>query len=104
MALVEDCLYNYYENSASVTRLKTYESLMSSLKGKEECVKLLDEYVIKDFAKALKFKIFNEYGIFEYNIDEATIDDIRPLGKGKRYFKTEETKKNFILQYIMRNI
>ena len=60
-----------------------------------------DIYSTEDYAKfeSLKFKIFNEYGIFEYNIDEATIDDIRPLGKGKRYFKTEETKKNFILQY-----
>ena len=60
-----------------------------------------DIYSTEDYAKfeSLKFKIFNEYGIFEYNADEATIENIRPLGKGKRYFKTEETKKKFIVQY-----
>ena len=60
-----------------------------------------DIYSTEDYAKfeSLKFKIFNEYGIFEYDKEESTIEDIRPLGKGKRYFKTEAAKEKFIAQY-----
>jgi len=60
-----------------------------------------DIYSTEDYAKfeSLKFKIFDEYGIYQYDKEEATIEDIRPLGKGKRYFKTEEAKEKFIVQY-----
>ncbi|MBQ3182489.1 MAG: hypothetical protein IJB57_02360 [Clostridia bacterium] len=58
-------------------------------------------YSTEDYAKfeALKFKIYSEYGIYRYNKEEATIAHIRPLGKGKRYFKTEKSKDKFIVQY-----
>ena len=66
-----------------------------------------DIYSTEDYAKfeALKFKIYDEYGIYEYDKDDATIEDIRPLGKGKRYFKTERAKEKFIIQYkkLMQN-
>lgn len=60
-----------------------------------------DIYSTEDYARfeALKFKIFNEYGIYEYDKEEAAIEDIRPLGKGKRYFKSEKSKDKFIAQY-----
>lgn len=67
-----------------------------------------DIYTTEDYAKfeTLKFKIYNEYGIYEYDKYDASIEDIRPLGKGKRYFKTEKSKENFIMQYkkLMQNI
>ena len=58
-------------------------------------------YSTEDYAKfeSLKFKIYDEYGIYEYNKETASIEDIRPLGKGKRYFKTEQSKEKFIAQY-----
>ena len=58
-------------------------------------------YSTEDFAKfeALKFKIYDEYGIYESHEEEPTIEDIRPLGKGKRYFKSEKSKEKFILKY-----
>ena len=58
-------------------------------------------YSTEDYAKfeALKFKIYDEYGIYEHNREEPTIQEIRPLGKGKRYFKTEEAKDKFIQRY-----
>ncbi len=60
-----------------------------------------DIYSTEDYAKfeALKFKIYDEYGIYEYDKEEATIEDIRPLGRGKRYFKSEKSKEKFIVQY-----
>ena len=60
-----------------------------------------DIYSTEDFAKfeALKFKIYDEYGIYESHEEEPTIEDIRPLGKGKRYFKSEKSKEKFILKY-----
>ena len=60
MALVEDCLYNYYENSSSITRVKSYENILEMLNGKDECCKLLDDYVKNDLAKALRYAIFIE--------------------------------------------
>ncbi|MBR3963839.1 MAG: hypothetical protein IKJ80_00335 [Clostridia bacterium] len=61
-----------------------------------------DIYSTEDYAKfeSLRFKIFDEYGIYEYDKEGTTIEDIRPLGKGKRYFKTERSKEKFALQYI----
>ena len=58
-------------------------------------------YSTEDYAKfeALKFKIYDEYGIYENDKEEATIEDIRPLGRGKRYFKSEKSKEKFISQY-----
>ena len=60
-----------------------------------------DIYPTEDYAKfeALKFKIFDEYGIYEYDSEDVTIKDIRPLGKGKRYFLSEESKEKFISHY-----
>ena len=60
-----------------------------------------DIYSTEDYAKfeSLKFKIFDQYGIYEYDKEKATIEDIRPLGKGKRYFKTEQSKEKFTIQY-----
>lgn len=60
-----------------------------------------DIYSTEDYAKfeALRFKIFDEYGIYEYDKEEAAIEHIRPLGKGKRYFKTEKSKERFLVQY-----
>ena len=60
-----------------------------------------DIYSTEDYAKfeSLKFKIYDEYGIYEYDKEEATIEDIRPLGKGKRYFRSEKSKEKFIAQY-----
>ncbi len=57
-------------------------------------------YSTEDYAKfeALKFKIYDEYGIYAYD-KEATIEDIRPLGRGKRYFTSEKSKEKFIVQY-----
>ena len=49
--------------------------------------------------RLLKFKIYDEYGIYQYDKEEATIEDIRPLGKGKRYFRSEKSKEKFIAQY-----
>ncbi len=59
-----------------------------------------DVYSTENYAKfeALKFKIYDEYGIYEHD-KESTVEDIRPLGKGKRYFKTEKSKEKFIVQY-----
>ncbi len=58
-------------------------------------------YATEDYARfeALKFKIFDEYGIYEYDKEEAAIEDVRPLGKGKRHFKKEKEKDKFIVQY-----
>ena len=60
-----------------------------------------DIFSTEDYAKfeSLKFKIYDEYGIFEYDKEEATIEDVRPLGKGKRRFKTEKAKEKFTMQY-----
>ncbi len=60
-----------------------------------------DIYSTEDYAKfeSLKFRIYNEYGIYEYDKEEESIEAIRPLGKGKRYFKTEQSKERFIAQY-----
>ena len=60
-----------------------------------------DIYLTEDYAKfeSLKFKIFDEYGIYEYDKEDASIEDIRPLGKGKRYFKSEKSKEKFVTQY-----
>lgn len=60
-----------------------------------------DLYSTEDYAKfeSLKFRIFDEYGIYRCDKKEASIEDIRPLGKGKRYFKTEKSKEKFVVQY-----
>ena len=60
-----------------------------------------DIYSNEDYAKfeALKFRIFDEYGIFGYNKEKESIEDMRPLGKGKRYFRSERSKEKFIAQY-----
>lgn len=57
-------------------------------------------YSTEDYARfeALKFKIYDEYGIYCRD-KEASIEDILPLGKGKRNFKTESAKEKFVVQY-----
>lgn len=49
-------------------------------------------------ADGVKNEIFDEYGIYAYN-EEATIEETRPLGKGKRCFKNEKSKEKLIVQY-----
>lgn len=50
----------------------------------------------EDFAKfeAKKFKIYDEYGVYK-NGD----DYVRPLGKGRRCFQSENAKEKFIKEY-----
>jgi hypothetical protein len=50
---------------------------------------------LQDFAKfeALKFKIFEEYGIFQNG------DFSCPLGKGERIFRSEKSKEVFKQKY-----
>ncbi len=55
----------------------------------------------EDYAKfeALRFKIFDEYGIFKSEREESAIEDMRPLGRGKRWFKNEQSKEKFSRLY-----
>ena len=57
-------------------------------------------YSTEDYARfeALKFKIYDEYGIYSRDKD-VSIEDVIPLGKGKRRFKSESAMEKFIVQY-----
>lgn len=58
-------------------------------------------YSTEDYAKfeSLKFKIYTEFGIYQLYKEKTSIENIRPLGRGKRYFKSEKSKEKFISQY-----
>ena len=56
MALIEDCLYNYYENPISITRVITYENTMKLLYTKNECAKLLENYNREYLANSIRYQ------------------------------------------------
>lgn len=110
-SLVSNVNMNYVDSFYPLTKLEklkevSFSSVMCSDNNIDNLINIPNlckmwispnTFSTEDFAKfeALKFKIYEEYGIYK-NGD----DFVCPLGKGKRCFRSEKAKEKFTNEYL----